>query len=558
MGKSPIEATVFDKSKRAIVHLRAQLRRQRLGLIFGSGASKGLGFPDWSELIDRIAAHPDVDAVNLLERCKVEKAGARSITRSYAAITQLLFSEYWRRAVSRKGLTEPLKFIEEQLIRSEWLEMIHNELYKNLTHKDQSTRLKNHPYLQFFKPIIKNTPLTVTYNFDDSLEKLLMEARSEEERETTRGFEVTDRPDRQFQNKNGIIYHPNGYLPSTFSDGSSQQVVFSDDAFQDQLISAATGGYVHLSNHLFRNTCLLVGLSLDDATLQSLLRQNAVNNPGNIHYIIHFLADDAKMDDDIRDGIFDSNFHSYNLYTLFLRNSEIAALARLISLEPNSFELHYKKKKPKLVYYIIGSIGAGKSTAAANFRNLITYDEWIDERKAALAQPASEVADQVPALDAWIAAQFHKKNYALSVSHEGIHLVDRCPLDPLTFTKPEHRAMRAKELIDAITDGDTFGIEPGHIIQLDCDIEDIEIRNSFKHKYWKREQYEELIEAIEIIYGPIEGVTRICTRGRDAQSVACEIAKVIFTGEYRPIDIEKELKLAACSSYTAPDTEVSL
>ena len=57
----------------------------------------------------------------------------------------------------------------------------------------------------------------------------------------TRGFEVTYRPNAQFQNDKGIIYHPKGYLPFVFSDGASPEVVFSDDAFQDQLISAATG-----------------------------------------------------------------------------------------------------------------------------------------------------------------------------------------------------------------------------------------------------------------------------------------------------------------------------
>ena len=143
-------------------------------------------------------------------------------------------------------------------------------------------------YLNAFTDIIKQSPLTVTYNFDDSLEQMLAFARSADESETTRGYEMVDRPNSQFRRSDSVIYHPNGCLPAVFENGASADVVFADDLFQDQLISAANGKYVHLSGHLFRNTCLLIGLSLEDSTLQSVLRQNAVQNPGNIHYIVQY------------------------------------------------------------------------------------------------------------------------------------------------------------------------------------------------------------------------------------------------------------------------------
>jgi hypothetical protein len=144
---------------------------------------------------------------------------------------------------------------------------------------------------------------------------------------------------------------------------------------------------VNLSNHLFRNTCLLVGLSLEDVTLQSLLRQNAVANPGNVHYVIHFQEAGNILDAANAKIVFEANFNSYNLYTLFLDNAGIRDLADLISISERSFELHYSQTPVKFVYYLIGAIGAGKSTAADHFRNLITYDEWIDERQPETAVP---------------------------------------------------------------------------------------------------------------------------------------------------------------------------
>ena len=374
---------------------------------------------------------------------------------------------------------------------------------------------------------------------------MLLNARVGDDVNSTRGYEMTDKPNIQFQKDSGVIYHPDGFLPSTFDDGASSNVVFSDNSFQDQLISAATGKYRHLSNHLFRNTCLLIGLSLEDVTLQSLLRQNAVANPGNVHYFVDFRTKGKSSDKGAESVIFDSNFSSYNLYTLFLNNEEIRDLAELVSMSEESFSLNYEPSKTKFVYYVIGSIGAGKSTAASNFRNLITYDEWIDERPPEVAVPESTLAPgKIKGVDSWIAEQFRKKNFALFSQKEGIHLVDRCPLDPLTFGKSKKRPAKAKALIKKITDNGSRPIAQGHIIHLDCDLADGRLRCSLKHKYWKDKKYTDLLEALTEVYGSLKR-TVVCTRGRSARSVAHEIARVIFLSDYHPIDVDAELKKIA-------------
>lgn len=268
----------MEFAPKAVAHMRAQKDRRRLGLIFGSGACRDLGFPDWGELVSQIAKHIDVSASDLLKKFSPQHAnegdGGKPIPKSLASITQMLFGRYRMQQMSKLGLVEPLNYLDEQKLKTRWLKIIHEELYKKIRYDEREGLLEKHPYLMSFLEIIRNSPMTVNYNFDDTLEQLLFRNRVGDEVTRTRGFEVTYRPNAQFQNDKGIIYHPNGYLPFIFSDGASPEVVFSDDAFQDQLISAATGQYIHLSNHLFRNTCLLIGLSLEDATLQSLLRQN--------------------------------------------------------------------------------------------------------------------------------------------------------------------------------------------------------------------------------------------------------------------------------------------
>jgi 7-cyano-7-deazaguanine synthase len=56
----------------------------------------------------------------------------------------------------------------------------------------------------------------------------------------------------------------------------------------------------------------------------------------------------------------------------------IRCLAEVVSTKSDAVPLRFPKGRHKFVYYIIGSVGAGKSTANSNFRNIITYDEWID------------------------------------------------------------------------------------------------------------------------------------------------------------------------------------
>lgn len=534
---------------KAIVHLRAQRHRKRLGLIFGSGASNDLGFPCWKELVDRIAADPDVNASELIERIKVSEASDKGqISKSLASLTHMLFSHFRDRRIAAGGWSGSINLLEEQRIKSAWLKIIHKQLYKDVDDNKRRQLIDRHPYLTAFRGIIKQSPMTVNFNFDDTVEQMLMYARSPDEMLKTKGFEVTDRPNAQFQKDNSVVYHPNGFLPSIFEDGSSTEVVFSDDAFQDQLINAAAGKYLHLSNHLFRNTCILIGLSLEDATLQSLLRQSAVANPGHIHYIVHFLPKGKEADEETRRTIFRTNFSSYNLYTLFLGASGIKDLAELVLMDDDLFKIKNTESCRKFVYYLVGSIGAGKSTAAGNFRNLITYDEWVDERLPSLAIPENEVKPEiVEIIDKWVAGQFKKKNMSLDKHQEGIHIIDRCPLDPLTFGPSRNRRAKAAPLIEAMKCGKNYDIQPRHVIYLDCDVSELRIRNSFKHKYWDDDAVEALMSSLKEVYAGVEKSV-VSTLGRSPADVAKEIARIIYLDDYVPVDIGDELRKVAESS----------
>jgi hypothetical protein len=126
---------LVELTPRAVAHLRAQLHRKRLGLVFGSGASKDLRFPDWDSLVRKIAGHQHVGAQHLLKKfiaSSKENKAASQPNRSLASITQMLFGTYRAKTIKRKKLTEPLSFLQEQQIRTDWMKIIHKALYEKV------------------------------------------------------------------------------------------------------------------------------------------------------------------------------------------------------------------------------------------------------------------------------------------------------------------------------------------------------------------------------------------------------------------------------------------
>ena len=271
--------------------------------------------------------------------------------------------------------------------------------------------------------------MSINFNFDDAVEWALFNVRDESEIMESRGYETVWEPDAQLKRDKAVIYHPNGVLPFIFEEGASPYLIFSDETFQDQLTSIAHGKNIHLSNFLFKNTCLLIGLSLEDASLKQILRQNTVSHPGHIHYYIHFIGTNDSLDARARSEIFRSNFEKFNLYTLFLTNRGIRDLLQLILMNNNEFVRNYQCEGIHYTYYLVGAVGVGKSTAVRYFQSLQTYDEWVDRRKPAMAIPEGEIESQetIEEIDVWTAEQFGKKNFCVSNAREGVHIIDPGP-----------------------------------------------------------------------------------------------------------------------------------
>ena len=262
-----IHDSVLRKYPKAIVHLRAQHNEKRLSLMLGAGASKDYGVPNWQDLVRYIAK--EIDGEKL-----IEALDERSTLTSKIQVLMTHFQQH------NGGGVAIHPFVDLRTKR-QWQDLVRKKLYENLLIKDGDVIREFHPYIGAFKDIINDSPMTINYNFDDFVERMFSEINLSAGKPVGEGFESVWDINLQFKSNSAIIYHPNGFLPRNTLEICSDWLVFSDDEYADQLIYSMTGYFSSLSHHLSKNTCLLVGLSLEDSTLKHILRQNARINPGH-------------------------------------------------------------------------------------------------------------------------------------------------------------------------------------------------------------------------------------------------------------------------------------
>ena len=523
---------VFEDYPKAVAHLRYQFENKRLGLVLGAGISKGLGYPDWLSLVKGIAKHPEVDGYDLYEETVT--------TSSSIDLTQLLFQYFKSKHSSIKKHSDFTTLDVKLLILADWRKVIYDVLYKDALH-DRELKFNDHPYLKYLIKIVEQLDLTINYNFDDTLEQML----STPETGHKKKYQAVWGTSMQHQAGVPVIYHPNGYLPGNKITRKSEELVLSDEGFSDQLIDSMSGAQTTLLHQFTKKTCLFIGVSLEDKTLKHLLRQSASLSPGNYHYAIRYTPSNSPINQIKKDAIFNANFEVYNLITLFLDNAGISQLLPLISSCPEKFSEMVGSDSPllKYVYYLTGSVGAGKSTILNHFGSLNVHEEWLNSQPEELAKPFKLLtpAERVD-LDSWIDTQFYLKNELLRNENFGIHFIDRTPLDPITFSESD-KAMteRARKMLIAIRGNEQNTVENGQMIFLDSHTSDIQNRLLVDRKTsWDDDHIDTLKKRAHTVYG--SHITKIDTSGRHITDVVREIARVIFVDEYKPEDLQTKLE----------------
>jgi len=520
--------------------MRNQVVKKRFGLVFGSGISEGFGIPTWSKLIDAIAKDSEVQGEGVLQIVPPR------VGLPYQ--TEMLFEHFKQRryakAPSEEHHTRPLDY----RIGADWREIIRKHIYASVS-GDLGKSLDGHPYLKQYLPLIQKTYMTVTYNFDDFIEQSLLRTRDGEQA-ISRGFESVTNPWTQFRRTEAIIYHPNGVIPQNALETPSDRFVFSEASYAEQLMGIFAGDQAGLVSHLSKHTCLLIGLSLEDETLRNVLMQGTRACPGNFHYYVRYLKPGETLDDEKKLAIKLANFKVYNLVTLFLDDDDIRTLGELINVDscPKDMFCDFASEHNipvRFRFYVTGPLGVGKSTTINQFRNLFVLDEWLDQRPPVLAKDwATLTAEEEEIADQWLSGQFKQKNDILRNEREGVFVLDRGPLDPVTFTPDAEWCNKANRLLCAICPGKApWQVEHGRVILLQGESGELALRMVItQRKDYTAEKLRSMEERLVKAYGS-EGVIKFDTRGLTPSDVARRIAEIIHLEPYEPIcNLHKRLE----------------
>lgn len=109
--------------------------------MLGAGISKDLDFPNWEELVERIAARPEVDAASILKQLTDVAADAKPIMRTLSSVTQMLFSQFRDGRLKSRDPSVALGFLDERIVKTDWLRLIHEELYRDCDREARKAKI---------------------------------------------------------------------------------------------------------------------------------------------------------------------------------------------------------------------------------------------------------------------------------------------------------------------------------------------------------------------------------------------------------------------------------
>jgi len=345
-----------------------------------------------------------------------------------------------------------------------------------------------------------------------------------------------------------LIYHPNGFLPRNALEGCSDDIVLSEREFNEQSGHAVGARADFLAQHFAANTCLFLGLSVQDELLRSVLRRAAKLSPGQFHYCVEFLKLEQEPQQPEMIAISRSRRDNYNLITLFLTQEKIAALGMLIKEKRLDFLKRAERKKHRttFIYYLTGVPGVGKTSVLRHFHSLHTHGEWIEDPPSFLSKPYNEWTkeEEKKKTPRFFARQFELKNKRLWESPEGLHLVEATPLDWV----PRKPSPEATEILaGAISNESERGIRNGTIIHLIGDSKEIAARLLIYHRLTQSPGPGEglqpaLLDNIATAFAEIypehsPGIFVRRTDGCALNEVVRKVAEIVFSDDYVEFDI---------------------
>jgi len=522
---------------RWLIHLYQQLQNNRVSVIAGAGISAEAGVPLWGKLVGQI-----VENISSVSE-ETQAHFTQNLNPTY--LTQVGYSKH----VNSNHTFEQSK---EEFYRGEssWARLVHKELYKSCPDTTDEI-LKVHPYLEQFAKFCFKCPLVITFNFDDLLSEA-MNSISGKIR-STGGDSVP--PDviwkpRAIEKQNATtIFHINGYLPRVARKKRSEKLIFTENSFADALISANTPEFYRTLSHLSNHTNLIIGHSLEDASLKNLLRSLRNRNPSQLNYMFHWMTAPDQLSDDVRKDLFDVNLEVYNLITIFVTSENIAQIFEILNQDSITNFKHELSEigvtKTKFPNYVVSPVAGGKTSAIEHLRHFETYEEWLEPGPPELYKSHTSLNEKERStINSWVVGQLSKKNTLLKDAKLGFFFMDRGPLDALVFSKDkEERKEKAIDLLEKFQ-GDNR-LEEAQVFFVSASGEELVSRNLRRGRLPEdggdKDYLDKQSKDLKSLYQPVDN----CVVNSEyilPGEVARKIATHCLLGPYSPINLDSILR----------------
>ncbi|MBY2925843.1 SIR2 family protein [Rhizobium leguminosarum] len=531
-----IQVELVRRYGRAIAHMRQLSQRRHLGLALGAGVSQSAGLPSWNELIARLTRQIETSAAVKGPDLAGETAPMQA---------QILQSRF--RKFVESGTAFPAVAVNHRdgMVATEWRKLLRDNLYQAIA--DPDGVVSTHPYFKELAALAFTVPVVVTYNFDDFLERALVQ--SSRRPHGTIGYYSAWGPHFVVQQDRPVVYHPNGYIPFQAIDRYSEEIILTEEALSNQIIDAARGSFAHLVNYFSKSPCLFLGFSLTDPGMRSMLRQATRASAGTVHYYIRYCGSGAPPLAEQEEAS-QANFDLFNIVTLYLDGDEIKALLELLSMEDeDTFNDVFVRAgvSQRYLYYIAGVVSVGKTSVISRLQGPEIVDEWLRPRDPLIAKPSDELdASERKRVDEWILEQVRLKNGRFARAGGGLHVMDRAPLDAFAFTPINQYRDKAESIYEtacAGKSGHPQHLQKGHVIVLKGDPRVLQTRQIWRGRGGKEDYLEEQQNALVGIYDDAFGkVTFIETAGQDVGSVTKQVLQAIHRGPYSEFDFDKRLE----------------
>jgi hypothetical protein len=450
----------------------------RLGLVLGAGVSYDAGIPMWSELVNRLAHAVGIPSTTL-DLHRKEKFPE-------TFLAEIFFRQH--HTEEDKTRTEHRDRYHRHLVNSSWKHKIRECLYKDIEKDDFNTIAKRHKYLKALAELVCRAGFTVTFNFDDIVDQAVT-ARVEEILKTApetniANPEIIYHPKIETRKNAPVIYHINGSLPRDELRRGSEDVILTEDAFADVLLSPNSQDADFVINQFARRTFLLLGVSLTDNSLKNILRSSAKRNPANHHFAIFHERDDDPRPPKVKEDIFNAYFNVYNLIPIFLTTTEIKAFIEVLKqpapekLDDSLLSLGAGSTIQRK-YYIVGSVASGKTSTIDALRCFTTFEEFRGRIPKEMYQDDNTLTpEEQKIVDDYLFPALISKNRNMVQMNSGIRIMDRAFLDLFAFSKGGDKDEIKRKAIELKKRVKQHGkpLESGHIFFLRASKDAIEER----------------------------------------------------------------------------------